>query len=92
MRAPGANLAALGALVLAGAFHPAWARASAALGAAAFLAFAFGRAASMALDGMPSDALVAAAAIEFAIGALCVAALPRRDGEAAGDRSLKLAH
>lgn len=77
LRAPGAALAALGLIVLAGLVRPAMARASAALGATVFLAYAFGRIVSVALDGVPASGLVEAAAIELAIGALCVTAALR---------------
>ena len=83
LRAPGANLAALGAIMLFGVVRAAWTRLSAGLGAMVFLAFAFGRAVSLVLDGAPSSALIAALVIESVIGLLCVVAL-RRSGETAG--------
>ena len=75
LRAPGANLAALGMIILAGVFRPNMARLSAFLGALVFLAYASGRIVSMVLDGMPSSGLVQATLIEFVIGGLCVALL-----------------
>lgn len=75
LRAPGANLAALGALILAGVLRPGLARMSAAVGALVFLAFAFGRGVSIALDGWPGEQILAALVIELAIGALCLGAL-----------------
>lgn len=77
LRAPGANLAALGAIILVGAVRADWTRISSILGATVFSAFAFGRLVSMALDGAPSSALTGAAAIEIAIGLLCLVALQR---------------
>ena len=77
LRAPGANLAALGAIILAGTVHQGIARLSAALGAVVFLAYAFGRIVSMALDGMPSSGLVQATMIELVIGGLCAVLLRR---------------
>jgi hypothetical protein len=77
LRAPGANLAVLGAIILAGAVHSRIARLSATLGAMVFLAYAFGRLVSMALDGMPSHGLIEATLIEFAIGGLCAILLWR---------------
>jgi hypothetical protein len=77
LRAPGANLAALGGLILVGVMRPSRFRFSAVLGATVFLAYAFGRLMSMALDGMPTSGLVQATAIEFVIGVLCLAALTR---------------
>ncbi|MDV7144976.1 DUF4345 domain-containing protein [Tropicimonas sp. TH_r6] len=75
LRAPGANLAALGAVVFAGAVHPGMARLSAALGAMLFLAFAFGRVVGLCLDGWPGESILAALAIEIVIGLLCLLAL-----------------
>jgi hypothetical protein len=72
LRAPGANLAALGAIILAGAFYKGLQRLSAFLGATVFLAYAFGRLTSMALDGMPASGLIEATLIELVIGGLCV--------------------
>ncbi len=74
LRAPGANLAALGALILVGALRPGMARLSATLGAVVFLAFAFGRMASIVLDGWPGEGILAAFAIELVIGLLCLSA------------------
>lgn len=80
LRAPGANLAGLGAIMLVGAVKPAWTRFSAALGAMVFLAFAFGRLVSIAVDGWPAQGLVDATLIELAIGCLCLITLRRRAG------------
>ena len=77
LRAPGANLAALGMIILAGAFRQGMQRLSAFLGATVFLAYAFGRIVSMILDGMPSSGLVQATLIELVIGGLCAALLWR---------------
>lgn len=77
LRAPGANLTALGAVILAGAVLRRLTRISAALGATVFLAYAFGRMVSMAVDGSPHDGLVTALMIELAIGGACVIVLSR---------------
>ena len=77
LRAPGANLAALGMIILAGAFRQGMQRLAAFLGATVFLAYAFGRIVSMVLDGMPSSGLVQATLIELVIGGLCAALLWR---------------
>jgi len=74
LRAPGANLAALGAVILVGALRPGMARFSAMLGTVVFLAFAFGRMASIVLDGWPGEGILAAFAIELVIGLLCLSA------------------
>ncbi|MCA0045062.1 DUF4345 domain-containing protein [Celeribacter litoreus] len=71
LRAPGANLAALGAVIFSGAFRPNLVRLSAALGALVFFAFAFGRGVSFALDGWPGDSIATALVIEVVLGALC---------------------
>ena len=77
LRAPGANLSALGMVILAGAFHQGMQCISAFLGATVFLAYAFGRIVSMALDGMPSSGLIQATLIELVIGGLCAVLLWR---------------
>jgi hypothetical protein len=73
LRAPGANLAVLGAIILLGAFRQSMTRLSAAIGGLVFLAYALGRIVSMALDGMPSSGLIEATVIELVIGGLCIA-------------------
>ena len=88
LRAPGANLAALGALILAGAFRQGMQRLATFLGATVFLAHAFGRIVSMVLDGMPSSGLVQAALIELLIGGLCVALLWRGTSRSAANEPL----
>lgn len=77
LRAAGANLAVLGAIILAGAFRQGMQRLSAFLGATAFLTSAFGRIVGMALDGMPSSGLIQAILIELIIGGFCAAPLWR---------------
>lgn len=73
LRAPGATLAVLGALILAGAFNSAWTRISATLGAILFLAYGTGRLIGVALDGLPSDGLLAAMVLELVFGGFCAA-------------------
>lgn len=82
LRAPGANLAALGAMILAGALLRGMTRPSAMLGTVVFFAFAFGRMVSLAMDGLPDTGVLAALAIELAIGSLCFVAF-RRPGRTA---------
>ena len=77
LRAPGANLAALGLIVFAGIFRPRLAPLSAMLAVTVFLAYAFGRMVSIIVDGMPAPGLVEAVFIELAIGGLCLAAFWR---------------
>ncbi|EEE47474.1 DUF4345 domain-containing protein [Roseibium alexandrii] len=78
LRAPGASLTALGALILAGAFLSGVSRFSAALGATVFLAYAFGRFVSMGLDGAPHSGLVTALVVELVIGGLCLLSVVRQ--------------
>lgn len=75
LRAPGANLAMLGAVIFAGALRPKMAQIGAALGAAVFLAFAAGRLVGLALDGPPSAVIVAALVFEAVVGVLCLLVL-----------------
>jgi hypothetical protein len=89
LRAPGAALAMLGAAILAGLARPAMARASLALGALVFLAYAAGRLVGLALDGPPARGLIEAIAIELAVGALCLAALRRRPAVAPLDHDTR---
>ncbi|MDV4143985.1 MULTISPECIES: DUF4345 domain-containing protein [Shimia] len=72
LRAPGANLAALGALVFVGAIRPGLAHLSAALGTLVYFAFVFGRLVSIVLDGWPGDAIASVLGLEVLIGALCL--------------------
>lgn len=75
LRAPGTNLAVLGALIAIGAMKEQWTRVSAALGTTVFLAYAAGRLLGIAFDGMPSEAILLALAIEGVLGGLCALAL-----------------
>ncbi len=74
LRAPGANLAALGILILAGFARPAMARTSLMVAGVVFLAFAAGRMIGLVLDGMPSPGILVALLVELAIGLLCAMA------------------
>lgn len=71
LRAPAANLAALGLIILCGAFYQKLVQASAWLGVTVFSAFAIGRTISFALDGWPSDSILAAFAIEVVLAMMC---------------------
>ncbi len=77
LRAPGANLLALGVIILGGIFNARLAPLSAVLAVTVFLAYAFGRIVSMAVDGMPSPGLFEALIIEIGIGGVCLAAFGR---------------
>ena len=78
LRAPAANLAALGAVMLAGIIRPSWAQISTAIALTVFLAFPAGRIMSIVVDGIPSESVMGALVIEIAIAALCLVAFWRR--------------
>lgn len=78
IRAPGANLAILGALIFLGALKADWTQFSATLGTTVFLAYAAGRIVSIVLDGMPSDTILLALMIELVVGGLCALSLRRK--------------
>ncbi|MBR9824486.1 MAG: DUF4345 domain-containing protein [Alphaproteobacteria bacterium] len=80
LRAPGANLAALGVIILVGVFRAGFAPVSALIAQTLFLAYAFGRTVSVMMDGMPSDGIFQALIIELVIGGLCLALFYRRPG------------
>ena len=74
LRAPGAGLAAMGLLMIAGLIRS-WLRTSAKLAALiVYVAFPIGRIVSWGIDGMPSTAIAAALALEIAVAVLCVIA------------------
>ncbi len=70
LRAPGANLAMLGMIMLGGAIKASLFPTARLLAVSVFLAFAFGRVLSWIVDGQPSASIVTALAIELVIGAL----------------------
>ena len=72
LRAPAANLAVLGLIILCGAFYQKYTRNSARLGVTVFSAFAIGRTISFVLDGWPSDGILVAFAIEVLLASLCL--------------------
>jgi hypothetical protein len=72
LRAPGAGLAASGAIMLAGIFRHGLALIAVVFALAVFLAFPAGRIVGIAFDGMPSTGILAALALELAIAALCL--------------------
>lgn len=74
LRGPGAGLAALGGLMLAGLARPGIAPVALAAALAVYLAFPVGRLVSLALDGVPGGSVLGALAIEIAIAALLLAA------------------
>jgi hypothetical protein len=80
LRAPAAGLAALGSLILAGLWKAALAPLSVTLALTVFLAFPAGRLLGLAIDGVPSDGILGALAIEVVIAAFCLFAFRRRLG------------
>ncbi|MEL6692276.1 MAG: DUF4345 domain-containing protein [Pseudomonadota bacterium] len=70
LRAPGANLAALGGIMIAGAFRSKWFNLSRVLAISVFFAFAVGRLVSWWIDGTPNTSIIIALAIEVVIGSL----------------------
>ncbi len=72
LRAPGAGLAAFGAVMLAGIVRPGLRPAAVVAALTVFLAFPAGRLVGIVADGMPSTGIVAAMVLELAIAALCV--------------------
>ncbi|GGE57735.1 DUF4345 domain-containing protein [Actibacterium pelagium] len=75
LRAPGAGIATLGAIMLAGLFRPAMAQLSFVAALTVYLAFPVGRLVSLVVDGMPSGSVLGALVIEVVIAGLCLAAL-----------------
>ena len=77
LRAPGAGLAAFGAVMLSGIVRPALRQAAIVSALTVFLAFPAGRVLGLVADGMPSDGILAALFAELAIAALCLFAFRR---------------
>ncbi len=78
LRGPGANLAVLGAVVMAGLFIQSLTKTSIAIALVIFLAFPVGRVIGIIADGLPSESVLAALAIEVIVGALLLLAFGRR--------------
>ena len=79
LRAPGAGLAASGVIMLLGIANHRFATIAIVAALTVFLAFPAGRLISLAIDGMPSEGILAALIFELVIGALCLLAfLPKR--------------
>jgi hypothetical protein len=72
LRAPGAGLAALGAVMLAGLVRQSLSEAALVAALVVFLGFPAGRIVGLAFDGMPSAGILAALAFELAVAALCL--------------------
>lgn len=74
LRAPGAGLAALGAIMLSGVMRAGMAQVALVAALAVYTAFPLGRLVSIAVDGMPSGSIISALAVEIGIACLVVAA------------------
>ena len=83
LRAPGAGLAAFGAVMLAGIVRPALRQCAVVAALTVFLAFPAGRLVGLAIDGIPSGSIVGALVLELAIAALCLFAFRRGGGPVA---------
>ena len=84
LRAPGAGLAALGVVMLAGLVRAALAPVALVAALTVYLAYPFGRVVSFLVDGVPSDSVLGALAVEIVIAVLLAAAFGRN--RAAGGR------
>ena len=80
LRAPGAGLAAFGAIMLAGIVRPALRQAAVMAALTVFLAFPAGRVLGLVIDGMPSNGVLGALVLELVIAALCLFAFWRGVG------------
>lgn len=78
LRAPAAGLAAFGVLMLMGIWHTTITQVSKAAAITVFLAFPAGRLFGLAVDGLPSGAIIGALVFELTIAALCIVAFRRR--------------
>lgn len=74
LRAPGGSLLALGSMMLLGVFASAFTLAATAIGATVYLSYGGARLISIGLDGLPGPGILAATAIELAMGAMCAGA------------------
>jgi len=91
LRAPGAGLAAFGALMLAGVFRAAMAPIALAVALTVYLAFPAGRIVGIAMDGMPSGSVIGALAFEIVVAGLLIAAFkPTRTAGSSRERFVDL--
>jgi len=77
IRAPGGLLVGCAVVILLGAFRQSITKSALILSAIVYGSYGFTRMFSMMLDGLPSASLIAAAAMEITVGALCLFALAR---------------
>lgn len=74
-RAPGGALLVSGFIMIMGAFIGSWTSPGLQLSSLLYLSYGLSRLVSMALDGMPHEALIQATVAELIIGALSLTAL-----------------
>jgi hypothetical protein len=77
VRAAGGALLAVGILIISGSFLASLTYTSVVVAALLYLSYGASRILSFAIDGMPSEGLVQAAALEIFIGVVCLFALLR---------------
>ncbi len=81
MRAPGGALLASGILIMSGAFVDKLAFTAVVVSTLLYLSYGLSRVMSIAIDGMPAEGLVQAAALEIITGLACVFALVKYRGK-----------
>ena len=81
IRAPGGALLASGILIVTGAFVDKLAFTAVVLSTLLYLSYGLSRVMSIAIDGMPAEGLVQAAALEIITGLACVFALVKYRGK-----------
>lgn len=89
LRAPGAGLALLGAVMLAGIVRQSLREAALIAAVVVFLGFPAGRLLGLAVDGMPSVGIIAALAFELAVAGLCLFAFRPARGRTGGRVALR---
>ncbi|OUS21692.1 hypothetical protein A9R01_17565 ['Osedax' symbiont bacterium Rs2_46_30_T18] len=72
MRAAGGALLAIGVLIISGCFIAKLTYTATLVASLMYLAYGFSRVLSFGFDGLPTAALIQVAALEIAIGALCI--------------------
>lgn len=77
LKAPAGTLLVAGLLILVGVAKPRYALTSLAIGSVIYLSYGLSRLLSIAVDGFPHSALVSAAMLELALGAVCLLSLVR---------------
>ena len=77
LKAPAGTLLVAGLLMLVGVVKPKYAVTSLAVASVIYLSYGLSRLLSIAVDGFPHSALVSAAMLELALGAVCLLGLVR---------------